>query len=43
MDMNVVKFTDFEGIDKLGHVNTLFMDGEIIRATNGAANGTRIL
>ena len=24
MDMNVVKFTDFEGIDKLGHVNTLF-------------------
>ena len=42
IDMNVVKFTDFEGIDKLGHVNTLFMDGEIIRATNGAANGTRI-
>lgn len=42
MDMNIVKFTDFEGVDKLGHVNTLFMDGETIRATNGAANGTRI-
>ena len=42
MDMNIVKFTDFEGMDKLGHVNTLFMDGEAIRATNGAANGTRI-
>lgn len=41
-DMNIVKFTDFEGVDKLGHVNTLFMDGETIRATNGAANGTRI-
>ena len=42
MDMNIVKFTDFEGMDKLGHVNTLFMDGETIRATNGAANGSRI-
>lgn len=42
MDMNIVKFTDFESMDKLGHVNTLFMDGETIRATNGAANGTRI-
>lgn len=42
MDMNTVKFTDFEGVDKLGHVNTLFMDGETIRATNGATNGTRI-
>lgn len=42
VDMNIVKFTDFEGMDKLGHVNTLFMDGETIRATNGAANGTRI-
>ena len=41
-DMNIVKFTDFEGVDKLGHINTLFMDGESIRATNGAANGTRI-
>lgn len=41
-DMNIVKFTDFEGMDKLGHVNTLFMDGETIRATNGAANGSRI-
>lgn len=42
MDMNIVKFTDFEGLDKLGHVNTLFMDGDTIRATNGAANGNRI-
>lgn len=41
-DMNIVKFTDFEGMDKLGHVNTLFMDGETIRATNGAANGSRV-
>ena len=42
IDMNIVKFTDFEGMDKLGHVNTLFMDGETIRATNGAANGNRV-
>lgn len=42
MDMNIIKFTDFEGMDKLGHVNTLFMDGETIRATNGVANGSRI-
>lgn len=42
MDMSVYRTTDFEGVDKLGHVNTLFMDEGVIRATNGAANGNRI-
>ena len=40
--MSVYRTTDFEGVDKLGHVNTLFMDEGVIRATNGAANGNRI-
>ena len=40
-DISVARSVENNGIDKLGHCNTLFFDGKI-RATNGAANGNRI-
>ena len=40
-DFSIARSTENTGADKLGHCNTLFYDGKL-RATNGAANSTRI-
>lgn len=40
-DFSVERSVENNGVDKLGHCNTLFFD-EKVRATNGAANGNRI-